>query len=298
MGRIAAVGVFDGVHRGHRYLIDQLRADAGQCGLEPVAVTFRNHPLAVVCPGREPLRLTDADTRRRMLMEAGVTAVIELDFDHRLMNMSASEFMQILHRDHGVERLLLGFNNRIGHDRVGSAADYAAIGRSVGVTVDIAREYTGAGAPVSSSIIRNYLANGDIEAAVSALGYPYSFNGKVVTGKQLGRTIGFPTANVAPVSGIQLPGAGVYAAQVTTADGTSYPSMLNIGHRPTVDSVGAPISIEAHLIDFQGNLYGQDVTVTPVTRLRDEQRFPTLEALQAQLGADREACLRYFVYNH
>ena len=282
------MGVFDGVHRGHRYLIEQLCDDAATHGLEPVAVTFTRHPLTVVCPDRVPLRLTDADTRRRMLTEAGAKQVIELDFDQRLRNMSASEFMSMLRDDHGVTRLLLGFNNRIGHDRVGSAADYAAIGRGVGITVDIAREYAGAEAPVSSSIIRNYLSQGKIPEASAALGYPYGITGRVVTGRQLGRTIGFPTANVNPlITDMQLPAPGVYAAWVTTDDGITHPAMLNIGRRPTVDVPDAPTSIEAHIIDFDGDLYGRMVTVSPVKRLRDERRFPTLADLTAQLHADR-----------
>lgn len=286
------MGVFDGVHRGHRYLLEQLCDDAAAHGLEPVAVTFTRHPLAVVCPQREPLRLTDRTTRRNMLMQAGARDVIELDFDQRMRNMSAAEFMSMLRHDHGVERLLLGFNNRIGHDRVGSAADYVAIGRETGVTVDIAREYTGAEAPVSSSIIRNYLSCGLVDKASAALGYPYRITGTVVPGRQLGRTIGFPTANVRPATdGMQLPGAGVYAAWVTTDDGTRHPAMLNIGHRPTVDSPDAPVSIEAHLIDFNGDLYGRTVTVIPVGRLRGEQRFPSLAVLQTQLRADRAAAL-------
>lgn len=287
--RIAAVGMYDGVHLGHKFLIDYLRLEAGSRGLTPAVITFSRHPLSVVRPLETPGLLTSLDDRLRQLGEAGAEDVIMLTFNESLRRKSAREFLKMLHRSYSIETLVLGFNNRFGHDRPGAFEDYKAIGAEVGVEVVAAPEYRGAGSPVSSSVIRRHLLNGAPEKAAEALGHPYRLRGMVTHGESLGRTIGFPTANLKPSDQASLiPKAGAYAAFVTTPDGVRRPAMVNIGFRPTVSDPDAPgrLSIEAHIFDFIGYLYDEEISVEFVSFLRPEKRYPSLEKLTDQLKAD------------
>lgn len=287
--RIAAVGMYDGVHLGHKFLIDYLRLEAGSRGLTPAVITFSRHPLSVVRPLETPGLLTSLDDRLRQLGEAGAEDVIMLTFNDSLRRKSAREFLKMLHRSYSIETLVLGFNNRFGHDRPGAFEDYKAIGAEVGVEVVAAPEYRGAGSPVSSSVIRRYLLNGAPEKAAEALGHPYRLRGMVTHGESLGRTIGFPTANLKPSDQASLiPKAGAYAAFVTTPDGVRRPAMVNIGFRPTVSDPDAPgrLSIEAHIFDFIGYLYDEEISVEFVSFLRLEKRYSSLEKLTDQLKAD------------
>lgn len=287
--RIAAVGMYDGVHLGHKFLIDYLRLEAGSRGLTPAVITFSRHPLSVVRPLETPGLLTSLDDRLRQLGEAGAEDIIMLTFNDSLRRKSAREFLKMLHRSYSIETLVLGFNNRFGHDRPGAFEDYKAIGAEVGVEVVAAPEYRGAGSPVSSSVIRRHLLNGAPEKAAEALGHPYRLRGMVTHGESLGRTIGFPTANLSPSNQASLiPKAGAYAAFVTTPDGVRRPAMVNIGFRPTVSDPDAPgrLSIEAHIFDFIGYLYDEEISVEFVSFLRPEKRFSSLEKLTDQLKAD------------
>lgn len=287
--RIAAVGMYDGVHLGHKFLIDYLRLEAGSRGLTPAVITFSRHPLSVVRPLETPGLLTSLDDRLRQLGEAGAEDVIMLTFNESLRRKSAREFLKMLHRSYSIETLVLGFNNRFGHDRPGAFEDYKAIGAEVGVEVVAAPEYRGAGSPVSSSVIRRHLLNGAPEKAAEALGHPYRLRGMVTHGESLGRTIGFPTANLKPSDQASLiPKAGAYAAFVTTPDGMRRPAMVNIGFRPTVSDPDAPgrLSIEAHIFDFIGYLYDEEISVEFVSFLRPEKRYSSLEKLTDQLKAD------------
>lgn len=289
--RIAAVGVFDGVHAGHRFLIGELARLGRERGLEPMAVTFGNHPLEIVAPDRVPRRLLSVDGRCRMLRRAGASAVVVLPFTAELCAMTAREFMAMLHDRYGADALLLGFNNRIGSDGPYGMEEYRRIGRESGVEVIGAAEYTGEGAPVSSSAVRSMLAAGDVAGAARSLGYRYTLSGTVVGGRRIGRTIGFPTANVEPADPMAvMPACGVYAARAVVG-GVEWPAMVNIGHRPTVDEPGAPVSVEAHLVDFDGDLYGCRMDLRLVGRIRDEKRFGSVGELAAQLSRDRDACI-------
>lgn len=283
--RMAAVGMFDGVHRGHCSLIGDLVQRASARGLEPVAFTFTEHPLATIAPGKVPPPLSTVDERRQRLLEAGAAEVVVLDFAS-IRHLTAREFMVLLHDRYRVDALLMGFNNHIGSDRLCDEADYRRVGRQAGVEVEFADEYKGIGAPCSSSAVRADLAAGRVEAAASRLGRPYAIEGVVVAGHQLGRRIGFPTANV-EARGRMLPATGVYAADVEV-DGRVYRSIVNIGRRPTVDADGAPVWVEAHLIGYSGDLYGRRLRVELLRRLRDERRFGSVEELAAQLRADSE----------
>lgn len=290
--RVAAVGMWDGVHRGHRFLIDFVRQRAAATGLTPAVVTFEGHPMLTVCPDRAPRLLTSTSGRLELLDRAGVADCILLDFNERLRSLTAREFLTMLSRDYGVSELVVGFNNRFGSDRTLEMSDYIHIGESLGMTVTPAPEFVAEGSPVSSSRIRALLSEGQPDAASSLLGRPYSLSGIVEKGKQLGRTLGFPTANLRPERPDALiPAPGVYAARAITPDGIARTAMVNIGSRPTVDTPDAPQSIEAHIFNFSGDLYGRPLSLEFLRYLRPERRFPSIEALRHAIEADAAAVL-------
>ena len=286
--RMAAVGMFDGVHRGHRSLMAELGIRAAERGLEPMAFTFTSHPMATIAPDRCPPMLSTVDERKRLLTEAGADEVVALDFG-AVRHLTAQEFMAMLHSRYGVDALLMGFNNHIGSDRLRGEEAYRHAGCEAGVEVLFGTEYTGEGAPCSSSIVRSDIMAGRVDCAALRLGRNYTIDGIVVSGKQLGRTIGFPTANIKD-DGTLLPDTGVYAAD-TDVDGTAYRTIVNIGRRPTVDADGAPITVEAHLIGYSGDLYGRTLRLELLRRLRDERRFASVDELAAQLHTDADAAL-------
>lgn len=294
--RIAAVGMYDGVHAGHKFLIDYLRLEAGNRGLTPSVITFSRHPLSLVRPLEAPGLLTSLEDRVRRLGGAGVEDIIILTFNDRLRYKSARDFLAMLHDSYGIDTLVLGFNNRFGHDRPQSLEDYRAIGSEVGVEVIPAPEYRGAGAPVSSSVIRSHLLTGKPEKAAEALGYPYGLRGLVIKGRQLGRTLGFPTANLMITDkDLLIPKPGAYAVYVTTPDGVRRPAMVNIGFRPTVSETEGQgeISIEAHIFDFKGYLYDEEVLIEFIRFLRPERRFSSTEKLREQLERDTQNAKKF-----
>ncbi len=271
--KAAVTGTFDGVHRGHRFLLDQLRREADTRGLQPLAITFSTHPLALIAPERAPRSLSTLDERvRRMGVDVEV-----LDFNTELRGMTAAEFLAMLHERYGVTLFLLGFNNKIGSDRMD--ADQLA-GRTIsGVEILAASEHPAL--PVSSSAIRAALGEGNITDANRMLGRPYALTGTVVCGKQLGRTLGFPTANVEPEADLVVPAMGVYVARIG-----EHMAVVNIGRRPTVDRPDAPVSIEAHILDFSGDIYGQPITLEFLAKLRGERKFDSLQELKNAIYTD------------
>ena len=295
--RIAAVGMYDGVHLGHRFLIDYLGVEARSRGLVPSVVTFVRHPLTVVRPMEAPSLLDALEDRMLSLGEAGAEDVIVMEFNDRLHHMSAEKFLSRLKDRYAIDALVIGFNNRIGHDLPATIEQYRSIGQRVGVDIIPAPEYRGPGAPVSSSIIRHYLQEGETEKATEALGHHFTMRGLVVEGKQLGRKLGFPTANIKPSSpDILMPRQGVYAAWVTTPDGTRRKSVVNVGFRPTVDGDSdtgdAVLTVETHIIGFQGYIYDEEVKLEFVKWLRPEKRFASTDKLSAQVKDDIEAALK------
>lgn len=280
-GRIGAVGMFDGVHQGHRYLLRELRREADARGLEPVAITFARHPLSEINPDRTPAQLSTTAQREALLRDEGVD-VMTLDFND-IRHLTAAQFLSRL-RERGFNALMMGFNNHIGSDRldVNAAAELGVI------PVLPCAEAPGE-AQVSSTAVRNAVTQGDMRAAARMLGRPFSVAGTVEHGQGLGHTIGFPTANVKAESELQqLPAPGVYAVMFRYGGG-SYPGMANLGSRPTVN--GNETTLEVNVFDFDENLYGARVEVEFIERMRSESRFPTVEALAAQLGRDREQAL-------
>ncbi len=276
----ATIGMFDGVHLGHQYLISQLKEHCD----EAVAVTFTNHPLWVIKGEREPRLLSTPAEKSGLLGALDVRPVL-LPFDGQLRHMTAEEFIRLLAREHGIDRLVLGFNNSIGSDRRTSDDD-SALSNATGVEIIRATELPG-DIKVNSSSIREMVAAGDVKHATALLGRNYTLNGTVVHGKKLGRTIGFPTANIETDSTDKLiPANGVYAADATTTDGHAYRAVVNIGRRPTVDNPAAPVTIEAHLDGFTGSLYDQPLTLHFLDHLREEKKFDDLTSLQHQIEQD------------
>lgn len=286
---MAVVGTFDGVHLGHRHLIGELVSRATAAGLSPMVVTFRQHPLSLIRPSAAPSLLTSPAEKEALLREAGAACVVTLDFDENLRRLSARDFMAMLRDRYGVAGLLLGFNHRFGHDSVPGVTDYAAIGRSLGLTVSRAGELRGPGdSVISSSTIRQLIAAADMQGASAALGRCYSLTGIVEHGRRIGHTIGFPTANVGSLPpGKIIPPPGVYEAVAFLADNSHRRAVVNIGRRPTVDDSPCPaVTIEAHIPGFDGDLYGAEITLRFVRLIRLERRFPSLDALRDQIALD------------
>lgn len=279
-------GTFDGVHRGHVRVLESLRELAAARGLRPVVVTFDRHPLAVIDPRRAPRILTLPEERDRRLRDMDVE-VVEIPFDQQMRSLSARQWVERLRDNLQARALMLGYDNTFGCDGAGmDLCDYARVMQDADVEMLKAPMLPG----VSSSQIRKALMAGDIDKANEMLGYRWSLAGLVVHGRGMGRNIGFRTANVSVDPRLQLPAAGVYATTVTLPDGSSRPAVTNIGVRPTFDDAGA-LSVETHIPGFDGDIYGKKIILTPVRRIRGEQRFETIRDLRDRIGRDVDECL-------
>lgn len=285
----ATLGVFDGVHLGHRGLLDRTHAEAARLGGESIVFTFDPHPAAVLAPDRRPPLLSTIDERRRWILAAGIDRVEVLTFDQAMAGLMPEEFVdQFLLQRAAVAHLVIGHDFALGHGRVGDADRLTAIGAARGFGVTRLSAVRQDGEVVSSSRIRAAIRAGDLDRAAALLGRRYSLSGPVVTGAGRGRGLGFPTANVRVAPEKLLPPFGVYAVRVDPGgDGPAagrHPGVMNHGRRPTFQ--GEEPSTEVHLLDFEGDLVGRTLTVELVARLRGERRFPGPEALAAQIGAD------------
>ena len=289
IGRVATIGSFDGVHRGHQCLLRQVRDIADERGLSAVAVTFALSPRKVL-GGCDMAPLGGVEERIALLREMGMDDVCVLDFTHEMAKMTARDFMQqVLRQELGVEVLVIGYDHRFGCQRTDGFDDYVRYGRELGIEVVRGEACMEGDEAVSSTRIRQCLIEGRVSEAAQLLGYRYRLCGKVVGGYKVGRTIGFPTANIGMESGEKLlPADGVYAVWVSDGHGSGQMAgMLNIGHRPTVNN-GAERSIEVHILDFEGDLYGKALCIEFVERLREERSFASLDELTTQLATDRE----------
>ncbi|MDE6443963.1 MAG: riboflavin biosynthesis protein RibF [Muribaculaceae bacterium] len=286
-GTAAAVGTFDGIHLGHAEVLRVVREEAEKRGLEPIAVTFDRHPLTLIAPERAPAAITTTERKEKLIRKNGIRPLV-LPFNEDMRSTTAYEWMRLLHDNYGVRLLVVGYDNTFGSDGVNlSIADYREMGREIGIEVMEAPYVAG----VSSSAVRKAVAAGDIAEAREMLGRPFSISGIVVEGNRLGRTIGFPTANLQPTPGIVVPGKGVYAAKAILPDGSVADAMVNIGVRPTIRRGNAP-TIEAHIIGWKGDLYGQRIRLEFYARLRDEQQFNSIDALRKQLKTDLAETLK------
>ena len=323
---IATTGFFDGVHTGHRLVIERLVSLARERGDESLVVTFWPHPRAVLQDGARELRLlTTLEEKKALLSALGVSRIEVLDFTRPFAALTAEEYLRDVLRDRfGVTTLLVGYDNRLGSDRL-TAPDLAPIAASIGMELisvdeclegahplkpvatlgpirgrgpqpavggvvedDGLRGCAPSGQPISSTKIRTALQEGRIEDATEMLGYGYSLTGVVVAGNRMGRTIGFPTANLRLYEPLKLiPARGVYVVDAEVL-GRKYRGMTDIGTRPTVG--GTFPTIETHILDFDEDIYGLPLTITFLRRLRDEIHFPSLDALKHQLELDRAAC--------
>ena len=287
---VVTTGFFDGVHVGHRHVIQQLVEAAAVRGDESMVVTFWPHPRNVLQKEARSLRLlTTLAQKRELLMGMGVNHVEVLSFTKDFSCMTMREYLSLLIEKYGAKTILLGYDNRVGSDAAG-ADEVAAAALELGLEVLRAEMVPSEkGYAVSSTKIRSRLEEGDVEGASAMLGYDYSLHGVVVAGNRLGRTIGFPTANMQLYEPLKLvPGNGVYFVRVRTLE-KEYFGMCNIGCRPTVGT-GNSRTIETHIFDFDEDIYGLDLEVTFISRIREEVRFDSLEELRVQLEKDRDAC--------
>lgn len=283
----ATIGCFDGVHRGHRYLIGQVCQEAAQRGLSSVLITFPVHPRQVMQSDYRPQLLSCLQQKTDLLQQQPADYCIMLPFTRELSMLSAYEFMRLLRDRYQVKVLVIGYDHRFGHNRSEGFEDYCRYGRELGMEIVHARALVEDELSISSSTIRNLLKQGEVERANHFLGYRYYLDGVVVDGYKVGRTLGFPTANLQPSCPDKLiPAEGVYAVYAYVK-GRRYAGMLNIGHRPTVDN-GNDLSIEAHILDFSDNIYNRYLRIEFMHFIRPEQKFGNLEALRAQLRNDRE----------
>jgi riboflavin kinase/FMN adenylyltransferase len=283
---VVTVGMFDGVHRGHRVLLDRVAAEAAARGLPAGAVTFDRHPLEVLQPGSQPPLLTTLDRKVALLGEAGMDFVLVLAFTQELSMVTAEAFATgVLLDGLHARAVVVGENFRFGHKAAGDAALLAALGRPLGVEVVAVALRADGGEPLSSTRIRAELARGDVGAAARLLGRPYAVDGVVVEGDgRGGRLLGVPTANLAVAPGIAVPANGIYAGHLTEeTEGVRRPAATSVGVNPQFNT---GFRVEAHVLDFDGDLYGRRVAVSFEHRLRGEAAFPSVEELIAQMRED------------
>lgn len=286
---VATVGFFDGVHIGHRHLIDQVKREAERNGLPSAVITFPVHPRKVLQKDYQPALLCGFDEKVEQLATTGIDYCISIPFTVDLSRFSAKEFMQkVLKEQLHVKRLLVGYDHRFGRNREDSYPEYSQYGKGLGMHVILASELQLGDDEVSSSQIRRLLKVGNIKEANELLSYNYRLSGKIVEGYQVGRTIGYPTANMRVWERYKVvPELGVYAVMVHLHD-LIYPGMLYIGRRPTLHSDNE-ISVEVNLFDFDGNLYNQSMSVEFIDFIRTDRKFDTKEELVAQIHQDKES---------
>lgn len=291
-GCVATVGFFDGLHLGHRYLIEELKTQAAQQQLKSLVITFSVHPRKVLHSDFQPMLLTSLNEKLEQLATTGVDACVVLDFSLEMAQLSAQQFLKdILQERFSVQTLLVGHDHRFGHNRVEGFEDYLRYGQQMGMSLIKANRYTTNELNhISSSEIRKALNAGELANANAMLGYEFGFSGKVVDGFKVGRKIGFPTANIEPEDTDKLiPTTGVYDVKLKI-DGIMHRGMMNIGNRPTLQN-GLKRSIEVNIFDFNKDIYNERVEVKFVRRIRDEIKFENIDALIAQLTRDKEFIL-------
>lgn len=285
--KVATVGTFDGLHRGHQCVISKVKEIASERNMEPMVVCFDRHPLETIAPERAPRLIQSPSERTNALYRDGLS-MLTLEFTPETAALTAREWLQKMHADHGVDVLVVGYDNTFGSDGTGmKLSDYVELGAGIGIEV-VKAPY----APhAASSAIRRLLKEGRLEEAIDLLGHPFVITGTVEAGKHLGHDLGFPTANLRPSYRAQLPKEGVYSVEVTLPDGSLRRGVANIGRQPTV-AVDAPIRFEVHIPGFDGNLYGERLSVKFLRRLRDEKKFDSVNELTRQIREDIATAIR------
>ena len=290
---MATIGFFDGVHRGHQFLIHHLVETARREGMLSTVITFDEHPRKVLQSDYQPEMLSTLDSKLLLLSKTEVDNAVVLHFDKAMAAMSAREFMQQILHDHlHVKKLFIGYDHRFGHNREETFSDYVDYGRELGIEVIQNQAFSLHDVNISSSVIRSLLKEGEVDMANQCLGYPYTIIGKVVNGYHEGRKMGFPTANI-DIShfGQLVPAPGVYAVKVRLENTVVWKhGMMNIGTRPTFD--GKRITLEANIFNFEGDIYDQLLLVSFVSRIRGERKFANPEELAAQLKEDKQTVMK------
>lgn len=284
---LLTIGVFDGVHAGHRYLLEKLQHRAAEKTLLSGVVTFIPHPQSVLHPHDQPPWLSDVEDRVRSIQELGINMVAVLTFTPRVAQLGAREFMSLVKKQLRMQGIMVGPDFTLGRGREGNINLLRTLGREMKFSVEALRPYTINGEVVSSTLIRQALAQGDMKRVKRLMGRHFYLRGKVITSDKRGRALGFPTANLDIKPQQALPGNGIYAT-IAQVDNKQFPSATNIGIRPTFGE--GEKTVEAHLLNYKGDLYGKEVRLEFVQKLRDEQRFASAEELKAQIRKDiREA---------
>lgn len=284
IGTAVVIGKFDGVHRGHQALLDIAVKSAAGDGLVPIAFTFTSKD--------DKGNITTESRKVQLLEDGGMGAVFVQPFTDNFKATTPVEFVEILKKDFNARHIIIGFNFRFGKDRCGDADTMAEICKTAGVKLTVAEPVMYEGAPISSTRIKSELFVGKAEKASEMLGRPFAVTARVIDGKKFGRTIGFPTANIDTSHCSILPASGVYATAVT-AKGEIFPAITNIGVNPTVD-IDGETKAETYIIGFEGDLYGDEITIEFLSRIRDERIFDDIEALKKQLALDKEKAVGAF----
>ncbi|MGC9151425.1 MAG: bifunctional riboflavin kinase/FAD synthetase [Microbacter sp.] len=287
------IGFFDGVHRGHQYIIEQLKKIALQNNLKSAIITFRTHPRKELHSEFVPHLLTSLDEKLELISKTGIDYCFLLDFNADIRNLTAKEFIQnVLAEKLNTKILLMGYDNKIGKGRMEDFEKYVEYGKEKNLEVVQSDEFIFEGKQVSSSEIRRLMSEGDVVIANKLLGYNFKLSGTVVEGQRLGRKIGYPTANLLTKdSEKKIPANGVYSCWVMV-DGMRYLGMLNIGHRPTILENPTKETIEVHILNFDRDIYGKNISMEIIKKLRNEQKFPDLKALKKQLDKDKSLTIK------
>lgn len=278
------IGVFDGVHRGHRHLLSSLRREAGRTARASVVVTFRNHPASVIRPGFKPRFLTTVKERLRLIKDTGIDIVAPVTFGLEFSRIRAREFAALLQERMRMKQLVVGPDFAMGHRREGDVSMLASLGEEMGFSVVVVEPLIGDdGEVIKSTLARAALSRGDIARVSNLLGRPFGLSGTVVKGHGRGGPMGFPTANLEVAEAMAAPGNGIYATWAHVGE-DRYMAATSIGVRPTFEE--GDHTVEAYLMDFEGDLYGRDIRLEFMDRLRDELGFDSVEALQEQIDKD------------
>lgn len=289
---VATVGFFDGLHLGHRYLVNELKQIASAENRKTLLISFETHPRKVLQPDFEPALLSTNDEKIEHISKLGVDACMLLPFDVEMSKLTALEFLRdILYNKFNVRTLLVGHDHRFGHNRSEDFDDYLRYGKMIGLNVIKAQRFSTPDHKfISSSYVRAAISEGNVSKANALLGYNYSFSGVVSSGYQVGRKIGFPTANIELLSAEKLiPATGVYHVNVFVDD-IRHVGMMNIGNRPTFNN-GITKSVEVNIFDFENDIYNKIIKVEIIRKIRDERKFDSVDALIAQLRTDKKNVL-------
>lgn len=285
---VATIGFFDGVHCGHQFLIEDVKEEAKKSGLKSLVITFDKHPRQVLQQSYQPQLLTTLEEKLHLLTLTGIDDVYVLHFTKEMAALTAYDFMaQVLRDKLNVKKLVIGYDNRFGHNRAEGFEDYVRYGKELGIEVLQARPFEIYGVKVSSSVVRSFLNGGEVEMAKKCLGRPFMLEGNIVKGFQEGRKMGFPTANLSVEDGLLIPADGVYATEVkVNGQGKWLKAMTNIGNRPTFH--GTKRTIETYIFDFDRDIYGNQLVLKFIKKIRDEKQFGSEKELAEQLKKDEE----------